>query len=101
MKLEIWTLVKKSKLLTNGEFRVNLSKIELKLIEAIAQEPERKAKTDFLIRQINKQPNTYKGLPMCISRLRNKFKTSTNDERLFVSIRNYGYYTTKLIVVLE
>ncbi|WP_193040037.1 MULTISPECIES: winged helix-turn-helix domain-containing protein [unclassified Pseudomonas] len=101
MKLETWILIKKSKSLTNGELIIYLSKTELKLLEAIAQEPERKAKTDLLIRQIDKQPNTYKGLPMCISRLRNKFKNSTNGKRLFVAIRNYGYCTTQLIVVLE
>nr|DAO42986.1 MAG TPA: DNA-binding response regulator [Caudoviricetes sp.] len=48
---------------------------------------------------MNKDPKTYKGLPMCISRLRKKIKTKTNGDNIFIAVRNHGYYLKPLIAI--
>lgn len=100
MELEIWILRKNDKMLTNKDFRVSLTKTELHILEALAKK-DREEGSDLLISLMNKDPKTYKGLPMCISRLRKKFKSSTSGGNVLVAIRNHGYHLKLLIVISD
>ncbi|NMY13774.1 hypothetical protein HBO38_36320 [Pseudomonas veronii] len=50
-----------------------------------------------LIRNIGREPELYRGLEMCLSRLQEKFKRVNDGERLFRSVRNRGYCLTQRI----
>lgn len=99
MELEIWVLRKNYKTLANEKFSISLTKTELLILEALAKKKDRAEGSDLLIYLMNKDPKTYKGLPMCISRLRKKFKKKTNGENIFIAIRNHGYYLKPLIAI--
>nr|WP_269137472.1 helix-turn-helix domain-containing protein [Pseudomonas sp. PGPR40] len=52
-----------------------------------------------LIQRIDKDPENYSGLEMCLSRLQKKFKTAAKGERLIRSVRNRGYCLAQRIRV--
>ncbi|MQT32209.1 hypothetical protein GHO44_16775 [Pseudomonas helleri] len=64
--------------------------IESLLIKTLTLSTARICSKQELILGIDKDPQTYSGLEMCLSRLQNKFREAYN-ERLFRSVRNRGY----------
>lgn len=76
--------------LHNTKARIHLTAIEALLIQTLTLSTERICSKQELIVGIGKDPHTYSGLEMCLSRLQNKFRDSFY-ERLFRSVRNRGY----------
>lgn len=76
--------------LYNTTARIQLTAIEALLIQTLTLSTERICSKQELIIGIGKDPHTYSGLEMCLSRLQNKFRDSFY-ERLFRSVRNKGY----------
>lgn len=76
--------------LCNATTRIQLTIIESLLIKTLTLSTARICSKQELILGIDKDPQTYSGLEMCLSRLQNKFREAYN-ERLFRSVRNRGY----------
>lgn len=76
--------------LKNNKDRIHLTAIESLIIKTLTLSTERICSKHELILGINKDPQVYSGLEMCLSRLQNKFR-NTFGERLFRSVRNRGY----------
>lgn len=86
--------------LQNENTRIQLTAIEALLIKALAFSAERICSKQDLISGIGKDPHTYSGLEMCLSRLQNKFRDCF-DERLFRSVRNRGYCLVQDVKVVQ
>lgn len=76
--------------LRNSTTQIPLTSIESQLIKTLILSTERICSKQDLILGISKNPHTYSGLEMSLSRLQNKFRDAFN-ERLFRSVRNRGY----------
>lgn len=76
--------------LRNNTASIPLTVIESMLLKTLTLSSERICSKQELIFGIDKDPDTYSGLEMCLSRLQNKFKAAFG-ERLFRSVRNRGY----------
>lgn len=87
---QTWFFNLASRELGNDTARIHLSKIESLLIDTLVHSTERICSKQELITGINKDPQSYSGLEMCLSRLQSKFR-ATYNERLFRSVRNRGY----------
>lgn len=71
--------------------RIELTETENQVIDQFVSTGKRVLGKDELVKGINKDPDTYTGLEMCLSRLQYKFKKSTMGKRLIRSVRNKGY----------
>ncbi len=76
--------------LCNTTACIQLTAIEVLLINTLTLSTVRICSKQELITGINKDPVAYSGLEMCLSRLQDKFRQAFN-ERLFRSVRNRGY----------
>lgn len=76
--------------LCNTTSRIKLTVIESLLVKALTLSNARICSKQEIILGIGKDPQTYSGLEMSLSRLQNKFRSVFN-ERLFRSVRNRGY----------
>ncbi|MGP5332283.1 hypothetical protein [Pseudomonas helleri] len=70
--------------------RIQLTAIESLLIKTLVLSKNRVCSKIELILGIDKNPHSYSGLEMSLSRLQHKFR-NIFDERLFRSVRNRGY----------
>ncbi|ROR61343.1 UNVERIFIED_ORG: transcriptional regulator [Pseudomonas psychrophila] len=87
---QVWLFNHSKRELCNEIDRIQLTPIESLLIKTLTMSSERICSKYELITSIDKDPNNYSGLEMCLSRLQNKFRATFN-ERLFRSVRNRGY----------
>ena len=87
---ETWFFSFDSRELRNSTAQIKLTAIESMLIKTLMHSSERICGKSELISGISKNPQTYSGLEMCLSRLQNKFR-AVFEERLFRSVRNRGY----------
>lgn len=71
--------------------------MECAVLKILTNESTRIVSNEHLYEKLNKDPNTYKGLFMCLSRLQAKFKKVSQGETLFRSVRNRGYRLTQAI----
>lgn len=85
-----WLLNFNSRELLNTTCSLKLTAIESLLIKTLIMCNDRICSKQELILGIEKNPHSYSGLEMSLSRLQHKFK-STFNERLFRSVRNRGY----------
>lgn len=86
--------------LRNSTTRIQLTAIESLLIKTLTLSVERICSKQELILGIDKDPQTYSGLEMCLSRLQSKFK-DTFSERLFRSVRNRGYCLVQDVKIIQ
>lgn len=69
---------------------ISLTTIESLLLKQLVLSHRRVCSKQELILAINRDPSSYTGLEMCLSRLQGKFNNAYG-ERLFRSVRNRGY----------
>lgn len=92
-----WLLSQLDQTLLKGNLQISLTTTESILIEKMLYHEERVVSKDELIRSIGREPDLYRGLEMCLSRLQSKFKELNDGERLFRAVRNRGYCLTQKI----
>lgn len=97
-KKEIWILSPKDPSLKTNHHKINLTQTELILITKIHQNQERVTSKEDLIKSIGRDPETYTGIEMCLSRLQKKFRKFNTEEHLFRSVRNRGYCLVQIII---
>ncbi|WP_458370631.1 winged helix-turn-helix domain-containing protein [Pseudomonas fluorescens] len=96
-KLQTWTLNKPQRLLSNNLTTINLTRMECLVLELLSSSEERIISNEEILMKLNKDPYSYKGLLMCLSRLQAKFKKLTKGDNLLRSVRNRGYCLTQAI----
>lgn len=94
---DFWLLTQHDRTLVKGGLRISLTTIESALIKKMLHHEERVVSKEELIRNIGREPELYRGLEMCLSRLQEKFKRVNDGERLFRAVRNRGYCLTQKI----
>lgn len=94
---DFWLLTQQDRTLVKGGLRISLTAMESALIKKMLNHEERVVSKEELIRNIGREPELYRGLEMCLSRLQEKFKRVNDGERLFRSVRNRGYCLTQKI----
>lgn len=94
---DFWLLTQHDRTLVKGGLRISLTTIESALVKKMLHHEERVVSKEELIRNIGREPEQYRGLEMCLSRLQEKFKRANDGERLFRAVRNRGYCLTQKI----
>jgi DNA-binding winged helix-turn-helix (wHTH) protein len=95
---EAWRLSNVNGALIKDDVEIVLTGLEATLVKKMLHHDDRVVSKDDLIRSIGREPEHYRGLEMCLSRLQEKFKTASNGERLFRAVRNRGYCLIQKIV---
>jgi len=88
---ECWWLSASEYSLNKAGRKIKLTVTEHKILLAFISSNWRVLSRDDLIRLLNKNPDTYTGLEMCLSRLQQKFCSEWGDCRLLRAVRNRGY----------
>jgi DNA-binding winged helix-turn-helix (wHTH) protein len=88
---DVWQLSNGSGALIKDDVEIVLTGLEATLVNKMLHHDDRVVSKDDLIRSIGREPEHYRGLEMCLSRLQEKFKNASNGERLFRAVRNRGY----------
>jgi|GEM_PF-927708 DNA-binding winged helix-turn-helix (wHTH) protein len=88
---DAWQLSNGSGALIKDDVEIVLTGLEATLVNKMLHHDDRVVSKDDLIRSIGREPEHYRGLEMCLSRLQEKFKNASNGERLFRAVRNRGY----------
>lgn len=96
-----WLLKKKERSIISSTLSMNLTIMEFKILTVFSQNFRQPMSHYSIAERIKKNPNTYKGIGMCISRLNKKFKKLTRGDRLFISIRNEGFYLKQIVIPFE
>lgn len=89
--VDSWRLSNNSGTLIKDDIEVSLTSLEAVLVKKMLCHTERVVSKDDLVRSIGREPEHYRGLEMCLSRLQEKFKKANDGERLFRAVRNRGY----------
>jgi len=95
---ETWHLDNDQGALVKEGVEISLTGLETALVRKMLHHEERVVSRDDLILSIGREPEQYRGLEMCLSRLQDKFKNASNGERLFRAVRNRGYCLIQEIV---
>ncbi|WDR34410.1 helix-turn-helix domain-containing protein [Pseudomonas serboccidentalis] len=95
---ETWHLDNDQGALVKEGVEISLTGLETALVRKMLNHEERVVSRDDLILSIGREPEQYRGLEMCLSRLQDKFKSASNGERLFRAVRNRGYCLIQEIV---
>ena len=94
---ETWWFNADARTLFTAETTITLTTIETLMLVQLVISECRVLSRDDLIQRIEKDPQRYSGLEMCLSRLQKKFKRAAHGERLVRSVRNRGYCLTQRI----
>lgn len=94
---ETWWFNADARTLFTAETTITLTTIETLMLAQLVISECRVLSRDDLIQRIEKDPQCYSGLEMCLSRLQKKFKSAAHGERLVRSVRNRGYCLTQRI----
>lgn len=95
---ETWQLDIDQGALVKEGVEISLTGLEAALVKKMLNHEERVVSRDELILSIGREPEQYRGLEMCLSRLQDKFKSASNGERLFRAVRNRGYCLIQEVV---
>jgi two-component system OmpR family response regulator len=95
---EAWQLDNDQGALIKEGIEISLTGLETALVKKMLHHEERVVSRDDLILSIGREPEQYRGLEMCLSRLQDKFKSASNGERLFRAVRNRGYCLIQEVV---
>ena len=88
---ETWHLDNDQGALVKDDIEISLTGLETALVRKMLHHEDRVVSRDDLILSIGREPEQYRGLEMCLSRLQDKFKSASQGERLFRAVRNRGY----------
>lgn len=94
---QTWWFNADARTLFTAETTITLTTIEALMLVQLVISECRVLSRDDLIQRIEKDPQRYSGLEMCLSRLQKKFKSAAHGERLVRSVRNRGYCLTQRI----
>ncbi|WP_213936870.1 winged helix-turn-helix domain-containing protein [Pseudomonas sp. dw_612] len=95
---EAWQLDDDQSVLIKENVEINLTGLEAALVKKMLHHEDRVVSRDDLILSIGREPEQYRGLEMCLSRLQDKFKSASKGERLFRAVRNRGYCLIQEVV---
>ncbi|RON98882.1 response regulator receiver protein [Pseudomonas moraviensis] len=95
---DTWHLDDDQGVLLKDNIAISLTGLETALVRKMLTHEERVVSRDDLIISIGREPEQYRGLEMCLSRLQDKFKSANNGERLFRAVRNRGYCLIQEVV---
>lgn len=95
---EAWQLDDDQSVLIKENVEINLTGLEATLVKKMLHHEDRVVSRDDLILSIGREPEQYRGLEMCLSRLQDKFKSASKGERLFRAVRNRGYCLIQEVV---
>ena len=95
---ETWHLDNDQGALVKDDVEISLTGLETALVKKMLSHEERVVSRDELILSIGREPEQYRGLEMCLSRLQDKFKMASKGERLFRAVRNRGYCLIQEVV---
>jgi len=95
---EAWQLDDDHSVLIKENVEINLTGLEATLVKKMLHHEDRVVSRDDLILSIGREPEQYRGLEMCLSRLQDKFKSASKGERLFRAVRNRGYCLIQEVV---
>lgn len=95
---EVWQLDNDHGALVKEDVEISLTGLETALVKKMLHHEERVVSRDELILSIGREPEQYRGLEMCLSRLQDKFKSASKGERLFRAVRNRGYCLIQEVV---
>lgn len=95
---EAWQLDNDQSVLIKENVEINLTGLEAALVKKMLHHEDRVVSRDDLILSIGREPEQYRGLEMCLSRLQDKFKSASKGERLFRAVRNRGYCLIQEVV---
>ncbi|MFJ7796044.1 transcriptional regulator [Pseudomonas sp. NPDC096950] len=95
---EAWQLDDDQSVLVKENVEINLTGLEAALVKKMLHHEDRVVSRDDLILSIGREPEQYRGLEMCLSRLQDKFKSASKGERLFRAVRNRGYCLIQEVV---
>jgi len=95
---DAWQLDDNQSVLVKENVEINLTGLEAALVKKMLNHEERVVSREELILSIGREPEQYRGLEMCLSRLQDKFKSASNGERLFRAVRNRGYCLIQEVV---
>jgi len=95
---DAWQLDNHQCVLVKEGVEINLTGLETALVKKMLHHDERVVSREELILSIGREPEQYRGLEMCLSRLQDKFKSASNGERLFRAVRNRGYCLIQEVV---
>jgi hypothetical protein len=95
---EPWHLDNDQGVLVKEGIEISLTGLETALVRKMLHHEARVVSRDDLILSIGREPEQYRGLEMCLSRLQDKFKSASNGERLFRAVRNRGYCLIQEVV---
>jgi DNA-binding response OmpR family regulator len=90
-----WLYSRRYRSLSRNDITISLTHTESEIIGLFASSNERIISNECIAAGINKDTENYIGLRMCLSRLRRKFATLSEGEKLFVAVRNRGYCLTQ------
>jgi DNA-binding response OmpR family regulator len=96
---DVWWFNADNRTLVKEDIIIPLTRTESLMIKQMVLSERRVLSKNDLILCIDKDPEQYIGLEMCLSRLQKKFKTAANGERLVRSVRNHGYCLAQRIKV--
>jgi DNA-binding response OmpR family regulator len=96
---DIWWFNADDRTLAKEDITIPLTGTESLMLTQLVLSDRRVLSKNDLILRIDKDPEQYSGLEMCLSRLQKKFKTAANGERLIRSVRNRGYCLAQRIRV--
>ncbi|WP_448111178.1 winged helix-turn-helix domain-containing protein [Pseudomonas lini] len=88
---DIWWFNADDRTLVKEDITIPLTGTESLMLTQLVLSDRRVVSKNDLIQRIDKDPENYSGLEMCLSRLQKKFKTAAKGERLIRSVRNRGY----------
>lgn len=97
---QTWLFSFATRELCNATTCIKLTAIESLLIKTLTLSTVRICSKQALILGIDKDPQSYSGLEMSLSRLQSKFR-ATYNERLFRSVRNRGYCLVQDIKIIH
>ena len=95
---EVWQLDNDQGALVKEDVEISLTGLETALVKKMLHHEERVVSRDELILSIGREPEQYRGLEMCLSRIQDKFKSASKGERLFRAVRNRGYCLIQEVV---
>ncbi|MFO2466257.1 winged helix-turn-helix domain-containing protein [Pseudomonas sp. 15FMM2] len=95
---EAWQLDTDQSALIKENVEISLTGLEATLVRKMLHHEDRVVSRDDLILSIGREPEQYRGLEMCLSRLQDKFKNASKGERLFRAVRNRGYCLIQEVV---
>ncbi|WP_413697950.1 winged helix-turn-helix domain-containing protein [Pseudomonas asiatica] len=86
-----WRLHATSHRLVSGGRSIKLTQAECRVLFALVTSDRRVISKNDLIASLSRDPDSYTGLEMCISRLHYKFSSVWPGCRIVRSVRNCGY----------